>query len=214
MEVENTMKTKAIYSDNQQHRFLLDKSWGNGKKIMTIMLYPCAADLTQLDLTTMLCLNNAAKLGFEGISIVNLYSKMNANISHDIAEINAPENDTYIQKLAKECDSIIIAWGHGNNSKKVLKRQKDVLKLLLPYKEKIMTLEDERGITGLHPLTPSLRNYWKLTGFDFPDLKDEPVKDEADSKKKRRKTQKQAEAEKQEETQDTESDTENEEETA
>lgn len=92
---ENTMKTTAIYSDDQQHRFLLEKSWGAGKKAMIIMLYPCAANITQLDLTTLLCLNNAAKLDFSGISIVNLYSRMNANVSHDIAEINRPDNDEH-----------------------------------------------------------------------------------------------------------------------
>lgn len=110
----------------------------------------------------------------------------------------------------KECSCIIIAWGHGSTSKKIVARQNAVLKLLLPYKDKLMTLEDERGKKGMHPLTPSLRNCWTLAKFEMPDLTDDPPKPESESKKKRKNAKKQDGTQKPDERPDADSDTQNE----
>ncbi len=167
---KSTLETVAIYSDDNQHRYLLQKTWDSSKKkAMVIMIFPCSSDITQLDLTTMLVLNNLAKLDYGSVDILNLFSKTDANPSKDLASINTPDNDKQILTSAETADSIIIAWGKsGDGSKKIMLRQRAVLKLLEPHKEKVFTTVDERGVAGLHPLTPTLRHGWKLEPFNFP----------------------------------------------
>lgn len=54
-----------MFSDDGQHRFLLRKEWNNQKKsAMIIMINPNTADTVNMDLTTVLTINNLNKLGF------------------------------------------------------------------------------------------------------------------------------------------------------
>jgi hypothetical protein len=177
---ESTLQTTAIYSDDNQHRYLLRKVFNpDQKKAVVIMKYPCAADINKMDVTTMLVQNNLLEHGFGSIDIINLYSKLNAKLSDDPERINTDDNDKQIIESAEQADNIIICYGTaGDGSKKVAKREKALLKMLLPFKDKVLTTQDGRGKTGLHPLTPSLRARWMLVPFDFPELTDETEEQE------------------------------------
>ncbi len=190
---ESTLQTIAIYSDDNQHRYLLQKTWDSSKKKATvIMIFPCSSDITQLDLTTMLVLNNLAKLDYGSVDILNLFSKTDANPSKELASINTTDNDNQILASAESANSIIIAWGKGGDgSKKIMLRQRAVLKLLEPHKDKVFTTLDERGTAGLHPLTPTLRHGWKLEPLDFPTFAESlEGKENGTSKDKDKKSQK------------------------
>lgn len=197
---ESTLHTKVIYSDNGLHRTLATKTWDvSKKKAAIIMIYPCASDISQSDLTTMLVLNELARHGYGSADLLNLYSRLNADLSKDISEINISDNHKQILESVQNADSVILCYGKaGDGNKKIAARQNVVLKLLLPYKEKVLTTQDGRGIKCLHPLTPSLRssNGWQLVPFDFPIFNDESIdgnKENTDNKKKSdKKTQKQA----------------------
>ena len=101
MKTETTvMKSKALFSDNGEHRLLLRREWDkNGKAAMIIMINPNTADTLCMDMTTMLVLNNLHKLGFGSVNIVNLYSRILPKLSLRF--------NSYDDLIAKECDEII-----------------------------------------------------------------------------------------------------------
>ena len=77
LEETTIIKSKAIFSDNKEHRLLLRKEWNSEKpSAMVIMINPNTADTVNFDMTTMLVLNNVSKLGFGSVNIVNLYSRI------------------------------------------------------------------------------------------------------------------------------------------
>ena len=76
--ITTTLTTEAIFSDDMQKRYLLRKSWDTEKpKICVIMLAPSEVSGIELDTTTQLVLNNAARLGYGHVDIVNLFATLN-----------------------------------------------------------------------------------------------------------------------------------------
>ena len=123
------IKSKALFSDDRQHRLLLRKEWDKNKKTaMIIMINPNTADTLNCDLTTMLVINNLNELGFDCVNIVNLYSKIMPKLSlrfNSDDDLIDKETDTIIEQYAAMSDAIIIAWGSvGNTSQRVRERQK------------------------------------------------------------------------------------------
>jgi len=166
------METKIILDDTEKHRYLLEKTWDTDKGIAAIlMLYPCSSVPEEMDLTTMLVINNLRKMDYGSVRIVNIFSKLNLFLRAD-SEPNNPENNDIIVQAVNGADTVIIAYGKsGEGNHKISKRQQEVLMLLEPFKSKLVTIEDPYGTKGFHPLTPSIRKFWKLVPFDFPDIK-------------------------------------------
>ena len=62
--IVTTLTTEAVFSDDGVKRYLLRKTWDESKpKLAIIMLAPSEASGIELDTTTQLVLNNAARLG-------------------------------------------------------------------------------------------------------------------------------------------------------
>ncbi|MBQ6212640.1 MAG: DUF1643 domain-containing protein, partial [Ruminococcus sp.] len=164
MKTETTvMKSKALFSDDGEHRLLLRREWDkNGKSAMIIMINPNTADTLCMDMTTMLVLNNLHKLGFGSVNIVNLYSRITPKLSlrfNSDDDLIAKGCDEMIEEYAVTSDAIIIAWGSlGNTSERVRERQADILKRLSKFRNKLYKI----GEQGYHPLTPVVRNGWEL----------------------------------------------------
>jgi len=167
-EETTTIKSKALFSDDGLHRFLLHKEWDSQKKsAMIIMINPNTADTVNMDLTTILTINNLNKLGFGTVNIVNLYSRIMEKLSLRFnSDEDLLENDTdkIIKQYATMSDAIIIAWGCvGNNSQRVRERQKELLELLKNHANKLYKI----GKEGFHPLTPAVRNSWELEPYEM-----------------------------------------------
>lgn len=115
LEETTIIKSKAIFSDDKEHRLLLRKEWNNEKpSAMVIMINPNTADTVNFDMTTMLVLNNVSKLGFGSVNIVNLYSRIMEKLClrfNGDDELIDDEADEIIQQYAAMSDAIIIAWG-------------------------------------------------------------------------------------------------------
>ncbi len=163
-----TVKSKALFSDDGQHRLLLRKEWDKNKKTaMIVMINPNTADTLNYDLTTMLVINNLNELGFGSLNIVNLYSRIMLKLSlrfNSDDDLIDKECDEIIQQYAAMSDAIIIAWGSiGKNSQRVRERQSDILKLLEQYANKLYKIGEE----GYHPLTPAIRTDWTLEPYNF-----------------------------------------------
>lgn len=165
-----TIKSKAIFSDNGEHRLLLHREWDkNGKTAMIIMINPNTADTLCMDMTTMLVLNNLYKLGFGSINIANLYSRITPKLSlrfNSDDDLIAKECDEIIEQYAATSDAIIIAWGSlGNTSERVRERQADILERLSKFRNKLYQI----GEQGYHPLTPAVRSQWDLVPYEMED---------------------------------------------
>ena len=168
LEETTTIRSKAIFSDDKEHRLLLRKEWDSEKQTaMVIMINPNTADTVNFDMTTMLVINNLHKLGFGSVNIVNLYSrimeKLDLRFNGD-DELIHDEADEIIQQYAAMSDAIIIAWGTiGKNTLRVRERQKYLLDLIKQHANKMYQI----GKNACHPLTPAVRREWTLEPYEM-----------------------------------------------
>lgn len=161
--IETTLKTTALYSDDESKRYLLRKEWDSSKpKLCIIMLAPSTASGIGLDSTTLLVLNNSARLGFGRVDILNLFAKLN-DFDLEAAERDDPDNSKAILASAKDCDTIVYAAGVGKAKNELFQeRQKQVLTALRPYENKLYCIGNRDGTVRMrHPLSPAVRT-WEL----------------------------------------------------
>ena len=183
--IVTTLTTTAHFSDDSLKRYLLSKSWDSKKpKLTIIMLAPSGASGIELDTTTQLVLNNASRLGYGSVAIVNLFSTLN-DFALKQAEDEDPENLKFIVEESKNADCIVYAPGVGKAKSKVFQeRQEQVLHALLPFENKLNCLCDGTGNSRLqHPLSPAVRT-WYLSPLKISELVAEPAKVEPEQKKK------------------------------
>ena len=171
---KDTIRCEAVFSEDRLHRYLWKRVWNRDKPLAAvIMLNPCMADTLTMDTTTFLVVNNIARLDlYGGVMIVNLFSRLTGKLNfrwNSDEDLNTPENDGYIRKAASESETVILAWGRGqDNQQRIADRVNAVLRLLDSWKEKLVVISDgERS--GIHPLTPSVRSAWKLEPFVEPE---------------------------------------------
>ena len=160
---ETILKTTAIYSDDGDKRYLLSKVWDEKKpKLAIIMLVPSTAGVIELDSTTQLVLNNANRLGYGKVDILNLFSTLN-DYDLKLSDEEDVENIKAIVESAKEADTVVYAAGVGKATNELfLDRQAEVLDALRPFEDKLYCIGNEDGtVIGRHPLSPAVRR-WKL----------------------------------------------------
>ena len=169
--IATTLATVAQFSDDGNKRYLLRKIWNEKLPSLTIiMMAPSDASGIVLDVTTLLCLNNASRLGYGSITIVNLFATLNDFALHQ-AEEEDPENLKAILEAVRKADQIVYAPGTGKAKNKVFqKRQEQVLKELAPYEVKLCCLCDDEGKAKYqHPLSPAVR-VWNLCPLKVKEL--------------------------------------------
>ena len=169
--IVTTLKTEAVFSDDGVKRYLLRKTWDNKKpKLSIIMLAPSDASGIELDTTTLLVLNNADRLGFGSVDILNLFATLN-DFSLTSAEEEDEENLNIIIESAKNADVIVYAPGVGKaKNKAFIKRQELVLRELKQFEDRLNCLSGQSGEGRLqHPLSPSVRK-WVLSRFNIDEL--------------------------------------------
>ena len=171
MTITTTLTTEAVFSDDSLKRYLLRKSWNETlPKLAIIMLAPSAASGIALDNTTSLVLNNADRLGYGSVAIVNLYATLN-DFSLAKAEDEDPDNLKAILEVCQAADQIVYAPGTGKAKAQVFqKRQQQVLNALRPYESKLNCLTNSEGKGRLqHPLSPALKT-WVLSPLAVNEL--------------------------------------------
>ena len=144
--ITTTLTTTAEFSEDGKKRYLLNKVWDDKKpRLAIIMLAPSEASGIELDSTTLLVLNNASRLGYGSVSVLNLFSTV-GNIKECFAEENDKENLKYISKTAETADTIVYASGVGKaTNKSFIKRQNQVLDILKKHENKLMCLSNKEG---------------------------------------------------------------------
>ena len=182
--ITTILTTKAVFSDDGLNRYLLTKTWEADKpSLAIIMRAPSEASAVALDNTTMLVLNNAARLGYGSVTILNLFARVN-DFSLQYADLEDAENLEAIVTAAQSADVVVYAAGVGKaTNKKFQERQKQVLEALLPVEEKLHCLSDADGSSRLqHPLSPAVRT-WYLSKLKIGELIEEPKPKEEPPKK-------------------------------
>ncbi|MBF2777722.1 DUF1643 domain-containing protein [Staphylococcus saprophyticus] len=163
--IQCILETQAIFSDNNQHRYLLKKTWDKDKKIISVITcYPNLEGTQKLDLTTQLILNKVSEMkDFGSINFVNLYSNMitTTNIKH-IENSHDKHTDIQIMKAVKESDEVILAWGSYAKKPVVEARVNEILEMLKPHKKKVKQLINPETNEIMHPLNPKARQKWIL----------------------------------------------------
>ncbi|MGW7862789.1 DUF1643 domain-containing protein [Staphylococcus xylosus] len=163
--IKNTLETEAIFSDEQQHRYLLKKTWDKDKQVITIItMYPHYDGILNIDLTTQLIMNKVSEMNaFGSINFVNLYSNITTPINLKHLE-NAYDKHTDIQimKAVKESDEVILAWGAYAKKPIVEARVNEVLEMLKPHKKKVKQLINPASNEIMHPLNPKARQKWTI----------------------------------------------------
>ncbi|MBR2937296.1 MAG: DUF1643 domain-containing protein [Oscillospiraceae bacterium] len=178
------LRTEAVYSKDGERRFLLRKSWdSNLPKIAVILLCAGSAGTVELDMTTQLVLNNASRLGFGSVVILNLFATTNDHTLKKSTGVDRENLEVIIQECA-EAEKIVFAPGTGKTKNKLFAEvQEQTLRALLPYGDKLYCLVDEKGGSrGLHPLSPRVR-CWTLAQCLISDFIDIP-NEETMAKKK------------------------------
>lgn len=168
--ITTVLTTEAVFSDDNQKRFLLKKTWDTSlPKLTIIMLAPSIASGVSLDPTTILCINNAAKLGYGSLSIVNLFATLSDFTLTDALEKDSENMDVILEAI-KSADVCIYAPGTGKAKLQVFQeRSKQVLEALRPYENKLKCLTSASGKPNLHPLCPAAR-CWHLKELRINEL--------------------------------------------
>ena len=192
--VVTELRTEAVYSEDTSKRYLLRKTWDAGlPKLAVCMLCAGSAGTVELDTTTQLVLNNASRLGYGSVAILNLFATLNDfGLKHSRGE--DAENLEVIVREVMAADKVVYAPGTGKAKNKLfMDVQEQVLLALMPYEDKLHCLCDEEGGSrGLHPLSPRLRR-WCLSKCSVSEFIDIPMEEIAPKKKGKSKPSKQTE---------------------
>jgi len=144
------VKTGASFSACRTYRYTLWRVWAH-PLVNYIMLNPSKADEVDNDPTVERCERRAAKLGYGGIIVTNLFA-FRATDPDDMkraADPVGPRNDDAIYESASQCSLVILAWG---NDGAYLARSKAVLKFLEPCRHKMHALKVCKTGEPQHPL--------------------------------------------------------------
>lgn len=105
--VMTLLTTRAIFSDDGKKRYLLHKVWDADKPTLAIvMLAPSEASGIEMDSTTVLVLNNALRLGYGEVYILNLFSTL-GDFALKQAEVEDAENLQVIVQMAEKADAVV-----------------------------------------------------------------------------------------------------------
>ena len=162
--IKNTLETEAIFSDDQQHRYILKKTWDSEKQTITIItMYPHYDGILNIDLTTQLIMNKVSEMeAFGSINFVNLYSNITTHINIKHLDAYDKHTDIQIMKAVKESDEVVLAWGAYAKKASVESRVNEVLEMLKPHKKKVKRLMNLATNEIMHPLNPKARQKWTL----------------------------------------------------
>lgn len=168
IEENNTMVTRAIFSEDKSHRYILTKEWDASlANAAVIMLQAGKSNALIQDVTTCNIINCVSQLDedYGSVNIVNLFSRVDLELDTDIDidDFTDEENDKQIEQAAEKAEVIVLAYGKAHETNLCVKqRVKEVISLLEKYKDKMFVIGDEKGRKGFSAMYPKVRNKWTL----------------------------------------------------
>ena len=168
IEENNTMVTRAIFSEDKSHRYILTKEWDASlANVVVIMLQAGKSNALIQDVTTCNIINCVSQLDedYGSVNIVNLFSRVDLELDTDIDidDFTDEENDKQIEQVAEQAEIIILAYGKAQETSLCVKqRVREVISLLEKYKDKMYLIGDDKGRKGFSAMYPKVRNKWTL----------------------------------------------------
>lgn len=164
--VKSTMRSEAIFSEDNKHRLLLKKVWNAKQPMATVITkFPNYSGVVKVDLTTQLIVNNLSDL-YGSVYLMNLFT--NIEMSKDMEEVEdliTEESDKYLLQTIEDSEDVIIAWG-STSSKIFTHRIKAVNKMLEAHPDKVRVLLNPKTKQISHPLNPKARSIWMVEKLD------------------------------------------------
>ena len=108
--------SEAVYSDCEQYRYILTRTWGAGSKALFVMLNPSTATEIQNDPTVERCERRARALGHGAFRVTNIFAfrATDPKVMRSVADPVGPDNDAAILDSVAWADVVVCAWGnHG-----------------------------------------------------------------------------------------------------
>ena len=113
------METYAIFSEGRQHRYMLQRRWGDGELMVWVMLNPSTADETIDDPTIRRCMGFARRRScdgrvWSGIHVVNVMAFRATSPKECLAADDpfGPSNAEYLHAATYRGDGkVMCAWG-------------------------------------------------------------------------------------------------------
>lgn len=112
-----------------RHRLQLSRSWSDGPHATWLMLNPSRADGTRDDPTITRCINFARHWEFDGIHVVNLFTRITPSPAEllNSRRLNHPDADHALHTALAGAGVVICAWGAHARHPKVARRVKQVV---------------------------------------------------------------------------------------
>ncbi|UZQ49303.1 DUF1643 domain-containing protein [Clostridium kluyveri] len=174
------VKSRVIVSDDNKHRYLLERIWNDDKpKATVIMLNPSYADEIKGDNTSTKIINHLVDVEIEldeevkirvgGIKIVNIFSYIETESKElkkeDYTLLYDKITDIELKNAIKSSEIIIIAW--GKEDKKIYRNRKNEIRNILKkyYSNKVYYFINDDNTPSSHPSI--MKNNSKLAKYDF-----------------------------------------------
>lgn len=111
------MNGTAVFSECGLYRYWLTRELAeSGPTVAFVMLNPSTADAEKLDPTVRRCIGYAQRWGASRLIVVNIFALRSTDPKALYAAVDpiGQENNQYIQRAAREADTVVCAWGtHG-----------------------------------------------------------------------------------------------------
>jgi len=164
--VKSTMRSEAVFSEDNKHRLLLKKVWNAKQPMATVITkFPNFSGVVKVDLTTQLIVNNLSDL-YGGVYLMNLFTNIEINKNmEDVEDLVIEESDKYLLQAIEDSEDVIIAWG-STSSKIFTERIKTVNQMLEAHSDKVRVLLNPNTKQISHPLNPKSRSIWMVEKLD------------------------------------------------
>lgn len=106
-------ESSAEFSDCRRYRYALRRVFADGPAVLFVGLNPSTADESVDDPTIRRCLGFARRWGYGTLLMGNLYGWRStdplalANVDDPVG----PENDYWLERLARNANRVVAAWG-------------------------------------------------------------------------------------------------------
>ncbi len=106
-------RSVALYSNCETYRYALTRVWGDGRRLLYVMLNPSKATELANDPTVERCERRARALGYGAFRVANIFAlrETNPHVMRRVADPNGAENDDALRDGADWADDILAAWG-------------------------------------------------------------------------------------------------------
>ncbi len=104
----------AVFSEDRKYRYALWRMWSLRQPLLLIGLNPSTANEISNDATITRCMARAAREGFGGLLMANLYAYVSTNpkiLLGSSEEFIGVENDAYLKQMIALASRTVCGWG-------------------------------------------------------------------------------------------------------